>query len=766
MRKKRLFSFLSVFISFLMLLSLINIPVIKAEAKGETEEEVNLDYESQDSEISPSFSTNGHTQAEAVSWIKARHAEGWAQNYDGVAGPQCVDLIKYYTAWLGVNLGTGHAYAYASKALPSGWTYQSTPQPGDIAVWTAYKGIAYEYGHVALVESVGNGTFTQYGVNGANGRGSSSTLPNSNASTFIHPDFPSPKPIGHEMTSGYDRVLPDGDYVISCAGSTDKARFYYMDIPGGEVPAASGTNVSLYISTNSPPELGPHDIWTINYSDGFYTIKQKDTNMSLDVKGGSKEAGANVQVFESNDGSNQKWAISKNGRNGYRIQTKCSGFSVDVAGAAMQSGTNIQIWENNDLDAQSWLFIPYKPAQPLENGKYTFVSAIDGKHALGVNKNSLNSNVTATELTDNLTDTYNTFEITKLDNGYYSIINTATGRALELTNGYSNLAEPVCLFGNNGSITQQWEIRKTDSGYALIVRCSGMAAGVAGGAAANGAIITQNYYTGDIYQKWNIVTPESLTLVQCKAIHYKEKLDGTYVKAAEVTYQKTPGTKIRPGTKTYTGFITPERKKVTVKADGSTVVKYYYKRNSYQLKWNLSGGTASGSYTKGSVKYGTKIKAPVPTRDGYEFTGWDKTVAKTMPAKDVTYKAKWRKLTQEEQVRAFVERFYVIILDRPAEPQGLNYWTDNLLEGKKKGSDVAAGFINSVEFQGKKISNEVYLKKLYSAFFNREPDKAGYDYWMKELKSGKSRDYVLRGFINSVEFDNLCKKYGIKTGSY
>nr|MCR4649884.1 DUF4214 domain-containing protein [Lachnospiraceae bacterium] len=45
-------------------------------------------------------------------------------------------------------------------------------------------------------------------------------------------------------------------------------------------------------------------------------------------------------------------------------------------------------------------------------------------------------------------------------------------------------------------------------------------------------------------------------------------------------------------------------------------------------------------------------------------------------------------------------------------------------------------------------------------------DKAGYDGWLKELKNGKSRDFVLRGFINSAEFNTLCKKYGINAGRY
>ncbi|MCR4649583.1 MAG: InlB B-repeat-containing protein, partial [Lachnospiraceae bacterium] len=239
-----------------------------------------------------------------------------------------------------------------------------------------------------------------------------------------------------------------------------------------------------------------------------------------------------------------------------------------------------------------------------------------------------------------------------------------------------------------------------------------------------------------LFAQWSPIT------ASYKVEHYRQKVDGTYPATANETEALTGKTNasITPEVKTYKGFTAPATQTAKIKADGSLVVKYYYTRNSYKLTWDFAGGKASGSYTKGTVKYGAKITAPVPVRDGYEFTGWDKTVAAKMPAKDVTYKAKWRKLTQEEQVRNFVERFYTIILDRPAEAAGLADWTNRLISKTATGSDVAAGFINSDEFQKKKMTDEEYVTKLYRAFFDREPDKAGYEGWLKELKNGKSRD--------------------------
>ncbi len=250
--------------------------------------------------------------------------------------------------------------------------------------------------------------------------------------------------------------------------------------------------------------------------------------------------------------------------------------------------------------------------------------------------------------------------------------------------------------------------------------------------------------------------------------HYRQKVDGSYPATANETESLSGKTNssVTPEVKTYKGFTAPAAQTVKISADGKLAVKYYYTRNSYMLTWDFAGGSASGTYTKGTVKYGAKITAPVPVREGYVFNGWDKTVPEKMPANDVTYKAKWRKPTNEEQVRNFVGRFYTIILERPAEEAGLKDWTNKLLKKEATGAQVAAGFINSDEFQKKKMTDEEYVTKLYRAFFDREPDKGGYDGWLRELKNGKSRDEVLRGFIGSPEFNNLCKKYGINTGSY
>jgi photosystem II stability/assembly factor-like uncharacterized protein len=116
---------------------------------------------------------------------------------------------------------------------------------------------------------------------------------------------------------------------------------------------------------------------------------------------------------------------------------------------------------------------------------------------------------------------------------------------------------------------------------------------------------------------------------------------------------------------------------------------------------------------------------------------------------------------QREAVETFVTRFYQLCLDRDPDAAGLKGWTDNLLNQIQTGADVANGFIYSQEFIKENTNNDEYLTILYKAFFNREPDQAGWDVWLAELNGGKDRGYVLNGFLGSQEFIKLCQDFGI-----
>ena len=69
----------------------------------------------------------------------------------------------------------------------------------------------------------------------------------------------------------------------------------------------------------------------------------------------------------------------------------------------------------------------------------------------------------------------------------------------------------------------------------------------------------------------------------------------------------------------------------------------------YWAKWEINQYTITVKPENGKADititqdYGTAITAPAdPTREGYTFTGWDTEIPTTMPAENITLKAKWK----------------------------------------------------------------------------------------------------------------------------
>ena len=117
-----------------------------------------------------------------------------------------------------------------------------------------------------------------------------------------------------------------------------------------------------------------------------------------------------------------------------------------------------------------------------------------------------------------------------------------------------------------------------------------------------------------------------------------------------------------------------------------------------------------------------------------------------------------------EGIRNFVTRLYTKCLERPADSDGVDDWSNRLANGDT-GSSVAYGFISSEEYQNKKASNEDYVKMLYRTMLDREADEDGLAYWLWMLNGGISREQVFNGFLQSTEFSGLCNNAGITLGN-
>lgn len=133
--------------------------------------------------------------------------------------------------------------------------------------------------------------------------------------------------------------------------------------------------------------------------------------------------------------------------------------------------------------------------------------------------------------------------------------------------------------------------------------------------------------------------------------HYLERLEGAYLAVPDEkdNLRGETGAWTAAAAKSYDGFKPREFAQERIKADGSTVVKIFYDRNSYLLTYKDS--LSAGVYASQTYKYGAAVTAiAAPTKTGYTFTGWSPAVPDTMPAEARTVYAQWRKTTPDTVV--------------------------------------------------------------------------------------------------------------------
>lgn len=98
-------------------------------------------------------------------------------------------------------------------------------------------------------------------------------------------------------------------------------------------------------------------------------------------------------------------------------------------------------------------------------------------------------------------------------------------------------------------------------------------------------------------------------------------------------------------------------------------------------------------------------------------------------------------------------RLYKAAFDRTPDYTGLGYWIKELDSGASL-PGVAASFVASPEFMamyGANGSDANFVKLLYNHVLHRDPDQAGYDYWLNDMSHGQSRASVLALFSESPE---------------
>ena len=101
-----------------------------------------------------------------------------------------------------------------------------------------------------------------------------------------------------------------------------------------------------------------------------------------------------------------------------------------------------------------------------------------------------------------------------------------------------------------------------------------------------------------------------------------------------------------------------------------------------------------------------------------------------------------------------IYRLYRATLDREPDAEGFAQFLRIVAAGERPIENIAADFTQSVEFQAQygSLDNEGFVTLLYANVLNRSPDPVGLNGWITELNNGASRESIVIGFSESLEF--------------
>lgn len=305
-----------------------------------------------------------------------------------------------------------------------------------------------------------------------------------------------------QLAAENKNTLADGVYKIGNAQNSN----YVLDIASGS--KNNGANVQLYLSNGTTAQSFKvtHD------TNGYVTFTNVNSGKALDVSGGKVVNSRNIQQYYSNDTKSQKWIVKKS-NSGYTIISALdSNYVLDLSGGKVVNSRNIQLYQSNGSTAQQWTFeknitererldeMATQNKSMMDDGVY-YIKNRDVKFALDVSGGSVYSGANVQLYSLNKTDAQK-WLVSHDSKGYVSFKNVNSGMYLTAT-GSSNNANVNQQSSSNG-YNQKWIIAFDSNQNIKLVSGlnSTLVIDVSGGKISNGSNIQLYTSNNSAAQKW------------------------------------------------------------------------------------------------------------------------------------------------------------------------------------------------------------------------------------------------------------------------
>lgn len=299
-----------------------------------------------------------------------------------------------------------------------------------------------------------------------------------------------------------DTSLDDGSYII-VAGSEDGNMV--VDIAAGS--SNNGANVQIWENNGSSAQK----FYLKSDGKGYYTIISLSSGKVLDVANGNLVSGANVQQWEGYGANQQKWSLQKNDDGSFTFINVANGLALDIFGGQFVNGSNVQVYKANGSLAQKfWIIACLNQAAGagtiIEDGDYVIesssnlvmvVEAANGLKTNGANVQIYQSNMTGAQK----------WTFTRQgDTDYYSIVLSGTNKALDVASGSLRDGTNVQLYEANGSDAQLWKLVKQGDVFVLVSKIrSDLVLDLFGGGTSNGTNVQVFSSNGSAAQKFYLL---------------------------------------------------------------------------------------------------------------------------------------------------------------------------------------------------------------------------------------------------------------------
>lgn len=313
-----------------------------------------------------------------------------------------------------------------------------------------------------------------------------------------------------ELAAAHASDLADGTYYIRSA----KSSWQSLDVAGGS--RSSGANVQIYALNATAAQT-----WNISHDqNGFVTLTNSGSGLVLDVSGGSAQSGTNVQQYASNGSAAQKWIAVKDGDSIKLVSALDPSICLDIAGGNTSNGTNVRTWSDNGTFAQRWTFfnldvqreqldaLAQQNAGNIADGRYVLALGVGGAKVLDVNGGSKANGGNVQSYVSNMTAAQQ-WDISHDELGYLIIKNVSSGKVLDIAGGSCTLGTNIQQYSSNGSRAQRWIAVPSVPGGSFRLQSAvllDLVLDVAGASSSNGANVQTYASNGTVAQSVRFVS--------------------------------------------------------------------------------------------------------------------------------------------------------------------------------------------------------------------------------------------------------------------